>query len=59
MEGSDNNINKNRVMRKMRKTIIIIQLKENYNNMLNNRVRSRMLIYHIWRKMIIKLLIME
>ena len=53
MEGSDNNINKNRVMRKMRKTIIIIQLKENYNNMLNNRVRSRMLIYHIWRKMII------
>ena len=59
MEGSDNNINKNRVMRKMRKTIIIIKLKENYNNVLSNRVRSRMLIYHIWRKMIIKLLIME
>ena len=53
MEGSDNNINKNRVMRKMRKTIIIIQLKENYNNMLNNRIRIRMLIYHIWRKMVI------
>ena len=53
MEGSDNNINKNRVMRKMRKTIIIIKLKENYNNVLSNRVRSRMLIYHIWRKMII------
>ena len=51
MEWSANNINKNRVMRKMRKTIIIIYQKENYNNVLKNRVRSRMLIYHIWRKM--------
>ena len=47
MEGSDNNINKNRVMRKMRKTIIIIQQIKNYNYVLNNRVRSRMLNYHI------------
>ena len=35
MEGSDNNINKSREKRKMRKTIIIIQQKENYNNVLN------------------------
>ena len=53
MEWSANNINKNRVMKKMRKTIIIIYQKENYHNVLNNWVRSRMLIYHIWRKMII------
>ena len=52
-EINDNKINKNGVMREMRKTIIIIQQKENYNNVLNNRVRSRMLIYHIWGKMII------
>ena len=43
MEGSDNNINKNRVMRKMRKTIIIIQQKDNYNNVINKRVRNRMI----------------
>ena len=53
MEASDNNINKSREKRKMRKTIRIIQQKENYKNVLNNRVRSRMLIDHIWRKMII------
>ena len=53
MKGSDYNINKNGVMRKKKKYVIIIQQKENYNNMLNNRIRIRMLIYYIWRKMII------